>query len=214
MDELTMLAAPTIVGCTMSNHLPVLDTSMPYGWIGGPSARQIHIALHDVKPVVWRRIVIPSDASLRQASRSFVAAMGWQGYHLHAFKAGHLRFGPPDEDFESTIDEAAVTVAQLWPRIGDAVTLSYDFGDGWEHTLVLESIVDLTKETADPSCLDGAQACPPEDCGGPWGYGRLLEALADPADEEHEQLKEWAPAGFDPAYFDPGEASAAMRRLS
>jgi hypothetical protein len=87
----------------------------------------------------------------------------------------------------------------------------YDFGDGWEHDVLVEQVQSDGSVIA-PYCLAGRRACPPEDCGGPWGYEHLLEVLADPAHEEHAHLAEWA-GSFDPAGFDRDETNDLLRMI-
>ncbi|MBA2283431.1 MAG: plasmid pRiA4b ORF-3 family protein [Acidimicrobiia bacterium] len=121
-----------------------------------------------------------------------------------------MLFGEPDEDDDWTIDERKVTVKQVLPRVGAALVWQYDFGDSWAHDLVVETIEELEAERY-PVCLAGERACPPEDCGGVTGFERLVEALADPLDDEHEDMVTWAPDGYDPAEFDTAAATKAMR---
>jgi len=154
--------------------------------------------------------VVASDTKLPKFNRMLEAVMGWDGYHLHMFEVGGLRFGPPDEDDEAMIAERNITLAQILPRPGSSLSWTYDFGDNWTHEVVAESIEEIQPGTRYPVCTAGERACPPEDCGGAWGYEELLAALADPSHEEHESMVEWAPAGFDPATFD---LEAANRRL-
>jgi hypothetical protein len=95
--------------------------------------------------------------------------------------------------------------------VGSKLRWDYDFGDGWEHDVVVEGIGPRRSDFEGPVCLAGSRACPPEDCGGPMGYEDLLDALSDPAHPEHDDMREWAPPGFDPAHFDVDQATAAMR---
>ena len=83
----------------------------------------------------------------------------------------------------------------------DKFIYEYDFGDGWEHRIVLEKILPLGSFEP-PVVIKGKKACPPEDCGGIWGYYELLDAIQDPAHEEHESMLEWAGGEFDPDEFD------------
>ena len=136
--------------------------------------------------------------------------MGWDGTHLHLFDVGGVLFGNTDHDAPHLIDEKVARVEHLLPREHSSLRWDYDFGDGWEHDVVVEAIEPLNPKTKYPVVLDGARACPPEDVGGPGGYEELLRVLNDPTDEEHEQMREWAPEGFDSAVFD---LVAANRRL-
>jgi hypothetical protein len=121
-------------------------------------------------------------------------------------------FGELDDEFDSdyAIDHRKITVKQVLPRIGSSLRWDYDFGDGWEHDIVVEAIESPGGAKRYPECPGGQRACPPEDCGGVAGDEDLLRVLADPTDEEHEQMVTWAGEGFDPAAFGLG---AAIRRL-
>jgi len=122
--------------------------------------------------------------------------MGWTDSHLHCFVIGGQGFGMHFDDYpEDEIDEKDVSVLQA---IGKNVRFSYqyDFGDSWHHSVVVEEFVRLPFGLKHSVCLDGENACPPEDCGGVGGYADLLEALADPAHEEHDHLVAWAGGAF------------------
>lgn len=183
---------------------------MPWPGFGDPDIRVLRVSLEDVEPTVWRTLAVRSDTKLPKFNRMLEAVMGWQGHHLHMFEVGELRFGTSDLDDPGLIDERRITVRQVLPRLGSELVWLYDFGDGWSHTVVVED----GDEHPDPgvrfpACIGGERACPPEDCGGPRGYQELMAVLADPAHEEYEELKQWAPADFDPAEFD--EAAANQR---
>ena len=99
----------------------------------------------------------------------------------------------------------------MLPAVGAKMRWDYDFGDGWMHDVVVEAIEPARSGTTYPVCLAGRRACPPDDCGGPWGYANLLAALSDSTHPEHEELTEWTPPGFDPGVFDIDEANEMMR---
>ena len=90
-------------------------------------------------------------------------------------------------------------------NVGQEFQYVYDFGDNWEHVVTLEGILLADPAVTYPRCLDGARRCPPEDCGGTWGYADFLAAIADPAHEEHASSLEWCGGAFDPEAFEPGE---------
>lgn len=140
-------------------------------------------------------------------------AMGWQDYHLHAFlpidskkDGGNWEIGIPTHDELSTGRETfaswQIPVARHFERAGDRMLYLYDFGDDWTHDIVLEEIMacDSTRVVA---CTGGERACPPEDCGGAWGYQTMLEALADPGHDQHADMKRWIGGSFDAERFDP-----------
>jgi hypothetical protein len=176
----------------------------------GPTVHVFRVSLREVEPLVWRRLVVRSEMPLRKLDQALERVMGWEGYHLHTFDVGGILFGEPDEDADHVINEKAATVKHVLPRVGASLRWDYDFGDGWEHDVVVEAIESPVEGKRYPVCLDGAQACPPEDCGGVPNYEHLLAGLADPKDPEHREPVEWAPDGFDPEVFD---LVAANRRL-
>lgn len=179
----------------------------------GPTVHTLRVRLDDVEPEVWRRIIVPSATPLPDLARILVVAMGWQGYHLHQFEVAGLLFGEVDADSDRLIDERVVTVSQILPRVDAGLRWEYDFGDGWSHVVVVEEIAEPTPKTRHPMCVDGANACPPEDCGGPWGYQELRSALGDPTNPEHEDMVTWAPEGFDPSRFDATATNRALRAI-
>lgn len=86
-----------------------------------------------------------------------------------------------------------------------------DFGDGWEHSLLVEKILPAARPLRYPVCLAGKRRCPPEDCGGPWGYQDFLEAIGNPDHERHEEFVEWIGGGFDPEEFDIEHVNRRLR---
>jgi hypothetical protein len=171
-----------------------------------PAALVLKITLRGLRPPVWRRVRVPRDITLRMLHRVIQAAMAWQDYHLHEFEIGDRRYGEPDDEAlpgdERTYNESNVKLGALIDRGVERFRYVYDFGDGWEHEIVVEKALPLDPERPYPSLVTGKRACPPEDCGGVYGYLRLLEILADPRHEEHAELSEWAGEGFDPERLD------------
>lgn len=114
---------------------------------------------------------------------------------------------PTDMDGE---DEEAVTLGEVCPKVKSKLIYEYDFGDGWEHTIEVQKIFEPEPGVEYPICLGGKKACPPEDCGGTWGYYELLETIADPDADDHEEVVEWLGGGFDPDAFDLEEVNAIL----
>lgn len=166
---------------------------------------QLKVTLRHSKPPIWRRIQVPANTRLDQLHRILQLTMGWDNSHLHQFKVGQRYYGmtEPESDFDLDMeDERKVTLAQLAPGVKKKLLYEYDFGDSWEHEILVEKIMQPEPGIAYPRCLTGKRACPPEDCGGIWGYGSLLEAISDPNHPEHAEMLEWLGEDFDPEAFD------------
>jgi hypothetical protein len=142
-----------------------------------------------------------------------LAAMGWNNSHLHAFLIGAKRIGMCFDDYpEDEIDEKGVTVLQALCEERRFV-FEYDFGDGWEHDVVVEDLTRSHLGLKFAVCLDGENACPPDDVGGVNGYTKFLEAVTDPAHKEHGRMLEWADGPFDPAKFDLANTNALLQMV-
>lgn len=170
-------------------------------------AYQLHVELEWVSPKVWRRLLVPTTIDLSRLHVALLWGTGWQGGHLHEFVFADANYGPlePDWDLpEGVIDEASVTFEEA---LGTRRTFLYiyDFGDNWRHKVKVEKTVTLGAPLSLALCLAGENACPPEDVGGAPGYQDFLQALADPAHPEHDQLKKWIGRPFDPGAFDVAE---------
>ena len=167
----------------------------------GQRGYRLLVELADIEPRIWRRLRVPDATPLPLLHRILQVAFSWKDQHLHEFRVGTVYFGVPDEDEPPPhIDEKHVRLYQLLHEPGDRLTYLYDFGDSWEHELVLEDM--RAEETpVAPSCLDGERAAPPEDSGGIPGYRRLMEALRDPSHPDHVVSTRWA-AKHDPEAVD------------
>lgn len=185
--------------------------------MASPRARlfQVHIALDGLTPPIWRRVLVPSSVTLRRMHGVIQAAMGWSNSHLHAFRQAGRTFGRPDpHGFMQIEDDSQFRLDHLIALPGDTLAYEYDFGDSWGHTLRLEEVLTPAETVRRASCIAGARACPPEDCGGIPGYLDFLEAMLDPFHPEHRRLLEWAGGKFDPGAFDLAAANRAMSKRS
>ena len=178
---------------------------------------QFKITLMESEPPIWRRIQV-KDCTLDKLHEHIQTAMGWTNSHLHEFDINGQRHGNPellDDGFEGfeCVDSTTTMISDIVPKgnKGFDFKYEYDFGDGWEHEVVFEGYLPVEKGKKYPLCLEGEEACPPEDVGGVWGYAEMLEALADPKHERHEEYTQWA-GTFRREDFDAEKATKAMRR--
>lgn len=174
---------------------------------------QLKVTLLDIKPPVWRRILVHPSTPLDGLHEYIQAAFGWWNYHLYEFEIGGRSYGVPDPDWDvgPPVKKAHRTVLDNVADVRDSFRYTYDFGDCWEHKITVEKSIPITAGMTVPTCTAGRRACPPEDCGGPWGYTELLEILADPSHPGHDERVLWVggwgggrrdPDGFDPKEFD------------
>lgn len=178
---------------------------------------QFKVTLKDTKPPIWRRIQVPSTYTFWDLHIAIQDAMGWMDCHLHEFRVKsldrrELSFGIPSDDefdFVDTLPGWKHKISKYINQYNPTSEYVYDFGDDWRHKVELEEILPAEQDVIYPRCIKGKRACPPEDCGGPWGYVELLEVLADPESEEYEDSKAWVESmkggAFDPECFNPLE---------
>jgi len=173
---------------------------------------QLKVTLVKSKPPIWRRLLITGDTTLFELSGIILTAMEWSGYHMHRFIIGGTYYGRLDPDYgeEYIKDEKRYTLAQVAPTKKAKFRYEYDFGDNWQHDVLVEQIVPREQDAFYPYCITGRRACPPEDCGGVWGYEDLLEVLADPDSPDYEEMWEWVGDDFDPAAFDVDNVNALL----
>lgn len=180
---------------------------------------RIRVDLQRTKPPVWRRIEVPGDITLPRLHEVLQGAMGWTDTHLHRFRTGNDR-NPPEFLTQFDLDEGSegmledgVRLDQVVAAPKDLLWYDYDFGDGWQHTLRVEQVLDTPPEA--PRCITGRLACPPEDCGGVWGYTELAkwvrsgfaEALRPEVFDSAEDARAWLPLDWHPDFFDLEETN-------
>ncbi len=166
---------------------------------------ELKVTLRDTRPPIWRRVRVRSDVTLAKLHTILQYVMGWTDSHMHQFVAADRVYGRIDPEFPECENEKKALLNQVLRRPKDSLHYEYDFGDGWEHTVLLEHVLDAEPGGKYTYVVDGKRACPPEDCGGTPGYEHLLEVLADPRHAEHADMTEWVGAAFDPEAFDPDE---------
>jgi len=177
---------------------------------------QIQIALKNFKPKIWRRILIQSNMLLSDFHKVIQTTMGWTNSHLHQFiKDGTFYTIRLADDIMwnemKNVDYSGIRIDNLLSTEKNKIIYEYDFGDGWEHDILLEKILTDANNISTPVCIAGKQNCPPEDCGGVWGYANMLEILANPKHEEYESYVEWLGGEFNPNQFDKDIVNKSLK---
>ncbi len=177
---------------------------------------QFKITLHDSKPPIWRRVQV-ADCTLDKLHEHIQTAMGWENSHLHQFEISGNRYGDPKllggmglNEFKNSLK---TKLSEILPANGKKFRFryEYDFGDGWLHEILFEGCPEPEKGMKYPLCVEGERACPPDDCGGIWGYYEMLSALADPTNEQHDHFMEWI-GEVDPDEFNAVKATKEMKK--
>lgn len=174
---------------------------------------QLKVTLKGLRPPIWRRLQVPSDFTLGQLHDVLQIAMGWTDSHLHQFIIGRTYYSQPDYELEGVEDENKVRLDRVARAEKAKFVYEYDFGDSWQHDIVVEKILPREEGVRYPICIAGKRAGPPEDCGGIWGYADLLEIIQDPEHEEYEDMMEWLGGELDPEAFDLEEVNRKLRRI-
>lgn len=187
---------------------------------------QLRVTLQNIEPTIFRAIVVTGTTTLRELHELIQSAFGWLNDHLHAFgdqegvrytSAQEGMFAMDMEDGE--VDDATIQLDSVLQAKGDRLTYEYDFGDGWEHEIVVVEIGPPKTTGLYPAVIDGARNCPPEDCGGPFAYQELMEIVSRKRqgislDSDEEARLEWLGDAYDPEAFDLDEANSRMASYS
>ena len=171
----------------------------------------LKITLRGVTPAIWRRMEVPSSFTFNDLYLCIQAAMGWLNCHLSEFHVNGKTITRPDFEPEGEFLDARKTRLLPMLKEGSRFEYWYDFGDDWYHEVKVESI-EPSASLSRPVCTGGARACPPDDCGGPYGYAELLSALSDKRHPEHSEMLDWVGGKFDPEEFDLKEANQSVAR--
>jgi Plasmid pRiA4b ORF-3-like protein len=184
------------------------------------STYQLEVVLNDVQPRIWRRLQVPGHANLGWLHAVLQVAMGWTNSHLHQFICREHVYADPSAELEEyegdppILDEGKATLWELLPEINNSLVYDYDFGDSWDHLIVVEKILkNPLSSTLVARCLGGERACPPEDCGGAGGYEALLKILKNRKHPEHKAMKEWLGRPFDSELFDEAKTNTLLSKL-
>lgn len=174
----------------------------------------LKIVLGGIRPPIWRRVQV-QNCNLTKLHEIIQRAMGWYCSHLWAFDIGGEQYGenPWGDSDMDMLSSRSMKLSQLVDEGVKKFRYTYDFGDNWEHVVTVEKTLDADPSAKYPHCTAGKRACPPEDCGGPWGYDEFLVAISDPKHKEHDDLLEWVGGEFDPEKFDLNEVNQQLAAI-
>ena len=182
-----------------------------------PAVYQLKITLLGIEPPIWRRIQVPNTLLLCCLHDALQAVLGWTDSHLHQFVKDGTYWSDPEwyEDYDDieVIDESRVRIGRVLKIEGESVRYDYDFGDNWQHEVVLEKILPTPAVRPSPRCLGGERHRPPEDVGGTSGYEEFLVVIFDPTHEEYEHYVGWAGGAFHPEEFDLKAVNEVLSRM-
>ncbi len=174
---------------------------------------QLKVTLQHIAPPIWRR-VLTNDCTLDELHDIIQVCVGWEGEHMHAFVVEGKQYTAIDGvDPYEYHDSRSVRISDLVEQGSVHFRYDYDFGDDWKHIVEIEKTLQPEDGIRYPRCVKGERACPPEDCGGPFGYPYLLDKIQDPEHEEHDETLEWVGGEFDPEKFDLEEVNQELRHL-
>ena len=198
------------------------------------SVYQLKITIKDTKPPIWRRLLLPSDATFWELHIAIQDSFGWTDSHLHEFfigsawdqKATHIKIPHPEDDIfgeeKEPLDESKIKLSEFLHKKQSKITYVYDFGDNWEHQIILEKVLHFDTNEVYPEVLDGKGACPWEDSGGVGGYVEKIEILKNQEHEYYEEIADWVGIDdieeLDLESFDPDDvifrnSATELRRL-
>ncbi|MCY3874776.1 MAG: plasmid pRiA4b ORF-3 family protein [Rhodobacteraceae bacterium] len=179
---------------------------------------QLRIELQELKPKIWRRVDMPLSSTLEVLHEAIQVTMGWTFSHLWEFEINGRHYGDPSfsglGDEPEIYDAGNLRLGTVIARGVEQFVYVYDYGDYWCHDVVVENVRDGDREVEYPVLVDGARRCPPEDVGGTYGFMDFLEAVLDPAHEEHREMLEWYGGPFDPEEFDEARARFGMANIA
>ena len=174
------------------------------------ATHELKIVLEDIDPPVWRTVLVPSAISLAEMHRVIQLAMGWEDYHLFQFTIKGIKYEVLEPwliQEPDILDASNAVLGDLVTKAGESFIYEYDFGDNWTHKITALKVGPAEAGTNLPRCVSGERACPPEDCGGPFGFMSILDAIADPNSDDAGEILEWLPYGYAPEVFDLPEAN-------
>ena len=178
-----------------------------------PDIYRLRVSLKDSNPEIWRTILVPGNFTLGALHVVIQCVMPWQNCHLHEFTVNGKRYGVVDDAIEEDKDlhdEDDVAIANIFMEASSPITYLYDFGEDWQHAISAEGTESYDLQKQYPVCVDGANACPPEDSGSLPGYYEKLSAMLNKKSPLHKDVMDWMPSKFNPLHFDLLEANEQL----
>ncbi len=173
---------------------------------------QMGVALKGIRPPIWRQIQVTGFTKLGALHRILKVVMGWSDRHLHEFNIHGRPYGDASQEpEENVIDETRVNLSELISCEKQRFLYVYELANSWEHEILVERILPSDEGSHYPVCLNGRRSCPPEDCGGPRGYAKLLEAIRNPSHPQYEETWDRVGDNFDPERFDIKSCNATLQ---
>lgn len=181
-------------------------------WTASREVLQVRVALLDIEPTIWRRLLIPAHHTLAELHGALQVAFGWEGWHGHVFTIHGREYGSRNPVEVAGARDERIPLTKLALKPGTSIRYLHDFGDNWVHELLVEKVLVPEDPMEGPVCMDGRRAGPPDDCGGPLGYKQLLKAWRNRKHPEHRDLKEWVGSDWRPESFHLDEVNAGLRK--
>ncbi|MBK6835580.1 MAG: plasmid pRiA4b ORF-3 family protein [Bacteroidetes bacterium] len=175
---------------------------------------QLKINLEGIKPNIWRTVLVSNTSTVYELHHIIQIAFGWENYHAYSFSKNDSIYGNPILlDDETVINDKEIFLHELFEKRGTKINYEYDFGDGWIHSIALEDILPNDSKVKHPVCLEGERACPPEDCGGTFGYSNLVNVMKNSKHPEHKEFVKWLGKPFDSESIDLVEVNKELKTI-
>ena len=169
----------------------------------------LKISLNGSVPPIWRELAVKSCISFAELHHTIQLSMPWANYHLFEFNSEGYRIGYVfDDEIEdgfntkNLLDADTTLLSDILSDVGETLLYKYDMGDNWEHTIELQAFTDADPSIQYPFCMDGAMACPPDDCLGIHHFNYILDILNDKSHPEYKSIRTYLPKNYNPALFD------------
>jgi hypothetical protein len=174
----------------------------------------LRVEIKHIEPLIWRRVAVRPSMNLMTLHKVIQAVMGWLDYHLWEFVVDDRKYGMPDPDRPHVKNGATTQLAAILNLGMTELDYVYDFGDNWEHRIVVEQTAEVETGAKYPRFLGGERRCPPEDCGGPPGYFDFIDNIARKNSKKAKQALDWYGGPYDPNDIDEEQINITLRRIA